>query len=106
MAKRDEAPHVLGELLTLPPSCSIRNAGDIARSLRNCLDAGVGARIDCASVEQVDITFIQLIVSAERSFAARGLPLAIEAVPAAVLSAFARAAVPRPDAAQFETSRN
>lgn len=106
MAKKDEAPQVLGELLTLPSSCSIRNIGDIAKSVQDCLESGAGARIDCAAVEQVDITFIQLIVSAERSFAARGLPLTIEAMPPAILSAFARAAVSHPGAAQSATSRN
>ena len=106
MPKRDETSQALQELLSLPPDCSIRNIGDIARSTRELLDAGMGVRINCASVEHVDITFVQLIVSAERSFAARGLPLTIEAAPAAVLSAFARAGVPRPGTTQSETSRN
>lgn len=106
MPKRDETSQTLQSSLKAPADCSIRTIGDIARSARAQLEAGQGIHIDCASVEQADITFVQLIVSAERSFAARGLPLTIEAAPAAVLSAFARAGVALPGAAPFESPRN
>lgn len=79
--------------LSMPPDCSIRGVGAVAERMRDLLAAGQPAEIDCANIEAADITFVQLVVSARCSFAARGLRLTIEGASAAVVSAFARTSV-------------
>lgn len=80
--------------LTMPPDCSVRNIAEIAERARAQLAAEQDVALDCADVETADITFVQLVVSAWRSFAARGLSLTLADAPPTVLAAFARAAVP------------
>ena len=57
------------------------------------VNSGSGVEIDCAAIEQADITFVQTIVSAQRSFAARSLSFTLLAVTEGVRSAFERAGV-------------
>ncbi len=70
------------------------------------VNSGSGVAIDCAGIEQADITFVQTIVSAERSFAARGLPFTMLAATESVRSAFERAGVTLPGASHFAQSGN
>uniref|UniRef100_A0A9E7ZVR6 STAS domain-containing protein n=1 Tax=Bosea sp. NBC_00436 TaxID=2969620 RepID=A0A9E7ZVR6_9HYPH len=77
----------------MPSDCSIREAGSIAEAIRDLLSSARSADLDCADVDTVDITFVQLVASARNSFAARGLSLKVENPSAAVLLAFARASV-------------
>jgi len=86
--------------------CTIRNSRALIDSLTDLVNSGSGAEIDCAAVQQADITFVQTIVSAERSFAARDLSFAMLAVPEGVRSAFARAGVALPGVGSLEPSRN
>ena len=86
--------------------CTLRNARALTVSLVDLVNAGSGVEIDCADVAQVDITFVQTMVSAERSFAARDLPFAMLSVPECVHSAFARAGIALPGAGSLESSRN
>lgn len=79
--------------LGMPSDCSIRSIGAVAEKLRDLLAAGRSADLACGSVETADITFVQLVASARRSFAERGLSLTVEEPSAAALSAFARAGV-------------
>lgn len=99
MPKSTGASPVLTDSLSMPIDCSIRTIGMLAKNAQEKLESGAGLRLDCSSIEQADITFVQFVVSAERSFASRGLPLILESAPAAVLSAFARAGVKLPGAA-------
>lgn len=86
--------------------CTLRNARELTVSLADLVNSGSGVEVDCSDVAQVDITFIQTIISAERSFAARDLPFAMLAVPECVHSAFARAGIALPDTGRLEPSRN
>ncbi|PZN95885.1 MAG: hypothetical protein DCF30_18355 [Hyphomicrobiales bacterium] len=97
-----------GNILKVDPGsdCTLRNSRSLAVSLVELVNAGSGAEIDCAAIEQADITFVQTIVSAHRSFAARGLPFTMLAAKDSVRSAFERAGVSLPDAGSFDTSRH
>ncbi|WP_156410590.1 STAS domain-containing protein [Bosea sp. Root381] len=86
--------------------CTLRNARALTDSLVGLVNAGSGVEVDCSDVAQVDITFVQTIVSAERSFAARDLSFAMLAAPECVHSAFARAGIAMPGTGRFEPSRN
>ena len=90
----------------LGSDCTLRNSRSVAASLVGVVNSGSGVEIDCASIEQADITFVQTIVSAQRSFAARGLPFTMLAATESVRSAFERAGVTLPGAAPFEHSGN
>ncbi|PTM39670.1 STAS domain-containing protein [Bosea sp. 124] len=86
--------------------CTIRNSRSLAASLVGLVNSGSGVEIDCAAVEQADITFVQTIVSAERSFGARNLPFIMLAATESVRSAFGRAGVSLPGASPSEPSGN
>lgn len=86
--------------------CTLRNSRSVAASLVGVVNSGSGVEIDCAGIEQADITFVQTIVSAQRSFAAQGLPFTLLAATESVRSAFERAGVSLPGAAPFEPSGN
>lgn len=62
--------------------------------------------MDCAGVEQADITFVQTLVAASRSCAARDLPFSMAGMSDAALSAFQRAGVTPPGAMPSEQSGN
>lgn len=83
-------------ILTLPADCTVRNIATIAADARKPLSAGQGISIDCSAIESADFTFVQLMVSARRSFETQSLPFALDQVPPAVLAAFSRAGVPAP----------
>jgi phospholipid transport system transporter-binding protein len=68
------------------------------------VNSGSGVEIDCAAIEQADITFVQTIVAASRSFAASGLSFTLLAVTESVRSAFERAGVSLPGAMPSEQS--
>lgn len=90
----------------LGSDCTLRNSRSVAASLVGVVNSGSGVEIDCAGIEQADITFVQTIVSAQRSFAARGLPFTMLAATESVRSAFERAGVSLPGASHFEQSGN
>jgi hypothetical protein len=85
--------------LTLPEDCSVRTIAALAGAARETLAAGGGLALDGSAVENADITFVQLVVSAQRSFAAQSLPFGLTDPSPAVLSAFSRAGVAAPEAA-------
>lgn len=86
--------------------CTLRNARSLAKALLNVVNSGSGVEIDCAGIEQADITFVQTIVSTERSCAARGLSFTMLAATESVRSAFERAGIALPGASQFAPSGN
>ena len=83
--------------LPMPADCSIRSVAGIAERAREQLADGNPTVLDCAQVVTADLAFVQFVVSARRSFAARRLPLTVEGATPAVLAAFARAAIPPPE---------
>lgn len=106
MANTDASPPAIPASFALPADCTIRSIADIATNCRQILSAGKGLSLDCEAVESVDLTFVQFVVSAGRSAAARGLPLAFQSVPEPVLAAFARAGVAMPAALTSASSRS
>ncbi|HEV2552283.1 MAG TPA: STAS domain-containing protein [Bosea sp. (in: a-proteobacteria)] len=90
---------------TAGADCTLRNAKATAASLVGLLQAGSGITIDCASVEQADITFVQTLMAAHRSCGARDLPFALTGMSDVVASAFHRAGVTPPGTVPSELSR-
>lgn len=86
------------------PDCTLRHAKVTARALAGVLEAGSGLEIDCTDVEQADITFVQTLVAAQRSCAARDLPFAFTGMSDAVASAFHRAGATPPGTMPSELS--
>ncbi len=84
--------------------CTLRHAKATAASLAGLLEAGSGIEIDCASVEQADITFVQTLLAASRSCAARDLPFTLSSMSDVVASAFHRAGVTPPGTVPSELS--
>lgn len=84
--------------------CTLRHATATAASLVGFLEAGSGLSVDCSGVEQADITFVQTLVAAQRSCAARDLPFALTSMSDVVASAFQRAGVTPPGTMPSELS--
>ena len=89
----------------LGSDCTLRNSRSIAASLAGLVNPASGVEIDCGAVELADITFVQMMISAEKTFAARDLPFTLVAATESVRSAFERAGVLVPGTGPFETSR-
>jgi len=106
MANNDASVPAIPASFALPADCTIRGIAEIVSNCRQILSAGTGLSLDCEAVESVDLTFVQFVVSTDRSAAARGLPLAFESVPEPVLAAFARAGVAAPAALTRASSRS
>ena len=84
--------------------CTLRHAKATAGALTQMLDAGAGLDVDCSAVEQADITFVQTLIAAHRSCAARDLPFALTSMSDVVASAFQRAGVTPPGTMPSELS--
>ncbi|AOG07513.1 STAS domain-containing protein [Bosea sp. RAC05] len=89
---------------TAGTDCTLRHAKTTATSLIGLLEAGSGLAVDCAGVEQADITFVQTLMAASRSCAARNLPFALTSMSDVVASAFHRAGVTPPGTMPSELS--
>lgn len=92
--------------IELGSDITIRNSRSTAASLVGLVNSGSGVEIDCGAVEQADITFVQMMVSAEKTFAAHDLSFAMLAETESVRSTFERAGVPLPGTGPVETSRH
>ncbi len=77
--------------LTMPADCTLRNALSLQGALLAALDGAAGLVLDCAAIERVDVTFVQLVVAAARSSAGRGIRVDLSNRPDAVETAFRRA---------------
>ncbi len=84
--------------------CTLRHAKATAASLAGPLENGLGIEIDCSGVEQADITFVQTLMAASRSYAARDLPVTLTRMSDVVASAFHRAGVTPPGTMPSELS--
>ena len=87
--------------LTLPQDCTVGSIAALAGTAREAFAAGTGLTLDGSGVENADITFVQLVVSAQASFAAQSRPFALVDPSPAILSAFSRAGVAAPQAASL-----
>ncbi|TAJ28801.1 STAS domain-containing protein [Bosea sp. (in: a-proteobacteria)] len=87
--------------LVLPQDCTVRTIAALAGTAREAFAAGAGLALDGSRVENADITLVQLVVSAQRSFEALSVPFALVDPSPAVLSAFSRAGVAAPQTASL-----
>jgi anti-anti-sigma regulatory factor len=78
-------------------SKTIREAEDVAQVLRNALDGESDIVLDCNAIEDVDLTFLQLVIAGRRSAQRAGKGFAL-AAPArgALLAALDRTGI-RPE---------
>lgn len=106
MANDDASIPAIPASFALPADCTIRGIAEIVTNCRQILAAGSGLTLDCAAVETADLTFVQFVVSADRSAEARGLPFAFQSVQEPVISAFARAGVAMPAVLAHASSRS
>ncbi len=58
---------------------TIRTIGDAAARLRDALESGAVVEIDCRAVTESDLCFVQLLLAARKSAAARGVELRLAA---------------------------
>ena len=66
-------------LLSFSGTLTLRRADAVCASLCEALGAGAPVEIDCSEADEVDATFIQLLIAARRSAAARGTPFRLSA---------------------------
>ncbi|WP_420103827.1 STAS domain-containing protein [Bosea sp. (in: a-proteobacteria)] len=84
------------EPLALPADCTVRTVAGLADHANGRLAAGEGLVVDGSAVATADITFVQLMVSAARSFEEAAQPFAVTALSPAALSAFERSGIAAP----------
>lgn len=84
--------------LTLAPDCTIRTVRSLQDTLAAALAGAAHLTLDCAAVERADITFVQIVLAADKAARRRGAGVALVNVPPAVASAFRRAAIALPSA--------
>lgn len=60
-------------------SATLRQADDLADRLKEALSAGDRIDIDCGGLEEVDVSFIQLLIAARKSALASGKDLTLSA---------------------------
>jgi|GEM_PF-3024627 len=83
-------------LCQLPSDCTIRTAAGLHEALLALPEGSAELVLDCAEVARADLTLLQLVLSAERFFAARGQRLRLHAVPDCVHALFVRGGVDAP----------
>ncbi|MCJ2117922.1 STAS domain-containing protein [Methylobacterium sp. J-001] len=76
---------------TMPSDCTLRTAQALRTDLLAALEGAAGLVLDCAAIEAVDVTFVQIVVAAAKAAAARGAPLDLTNLPDAAAAAFRRA---------------
>lgn len=82
-------------LVTMGPDCTIRGIAQAHAALLQA-DTRDTLIVACDAVEQADVTFVQLMVSAQATCAARGQTFHLRAAAECVRSAFQRAAIELP----------
>ncbi|MGU3383701.1 STAS domain-containing protein [Methylobacterium sp. D53M] len=85
-------------VLTLGPDCTIRTVRALQDTLAAALAGGARLTLDCAAVERADVTFVQIVLAADRTARGRAAGIALVNVPPAVEAAFRRAAIEHPSA--------
>ncbi|KAA0125443.1 STAS domain-containing protein [Methylobacterium sp. P1-11] len=85
-------------VLTLGPDCTIRTVRSLLDTLSAALAGTMRLTLDCAAVERADVTFVQIVLAADKTAQSRAAGIALVNVPPAVESAFRRAAIALPSA--------
>lgn len=81
--------------ISVAGDCSLRAVGDLHTMLQGeFLQSQGEVVVDMAAVEDIDVTFIQLMVSAAKTAAASDRAFSIVNVPAPIAAGFAAAGVP------------
>jgi hypothetical protein len=71
--------------------CSLKSARRLHRMLLDAVERGGPAAIDCSGVSEADVSFVQLLISAQATFRGRGLAFRIVAAGDVLCAALARA---------------
>lgn len=82
-------PEAAGAVLRLALPMTIQNATELRGLLVDAFDAGAGG-LDLAGVDQCDSAGVQLLLSAQRSLATRGMALQVFNATGAVLDILGR----------------
>ena len=82
--------------LALGPDCTIRTIRSLRGEMIAAFQHADTLALDCAQVEQVDVTFVQLTVSAAKTSRRQASKLRLINMPQAVEAAFQRAGVEAP----------
>lgn len=77
--------------LRLSGDCGLRAIGALRDELAVALAASSAVEIDCAQAERIDLSFVQLVVSAARTARGADKRLAVTNLSEAAQAAFARA---------------
>ncbi|MEE7449841.1 anti-anti-sigma factor [Methylobacterium radiotolerans] len=85
-------------VLTLGSDCTIRTVRSLQDTLSAALAGAARLTLDCAAVERADITFVQIVLAADKAAQRQAAGIALVNVPPAVESAFQRAAIALPSA--------
>lgn len=59
-------------------NCTIYEAQQLSETLQQILQSNVSVSIDISAIEQVDASFLQLLIAARSEAAARGVQLRVE----------------------------
>jgi hypothetical protein len=63
----------------VPQSVTIRDAGDFAARVREACAGGSDIALDCGALEEVDLSFLQIVVAARAELGAAGRTLGLTA---------------------------
>ncbi|APT33565.1 hypothetical protein MCBMB27_04274 [Methylobacterium phyllosphaerae] len=83
-------------VLTLESDCTIRTVRSLQGVLATALAGATRVTLDCAAVERADITFVQIVLAADKAAQRQATEIALANVPPAVSGAFQRAAIALP----------
>ena len=73
-----EAPSEVPEVtVTFSGAATIRQVDEIADQLGQALGRSVSILLDCSGLDEVDFSFIQLVIAAEKQAARQGTSLAL-----------------------------
>ncbi len=87
-----------GVALRMGSDCTIRAIRQVHAQLRDHRADDAILRVDCGDVQQADVTFVQVMASAEATFAGRGVTLVLDPVADCVRTVFERSGLPLPGA--------
>ena len=65
--------------VSLTGAQTIREAADTAELLRDAVAKGEDLTLDCTGITEADLSFVQLVIAAQKSLAAKGHSVALSA---------------------------
>ncbi len=67
------------QTMAAPQSVTIRNAGDFAVAMRDACGGGEDIALDCAALEELDLSFVQIVEAARVELLGAGKALSLSA---------------------------